>query len=344
MLCTPGTKVVLRYTGDRAIVLRRIDDETLLVRLENAPDVEIPVSEDDLLLYRPEGAAKAVAAPALAPPLRRQIRAERPSTHRQGIAVAFEPMLGRDGSVSRYTAWLLNDTDEECLFELALDTAARSVFQLEGKLEKAMALECGVLLTDDLSDQPEIFLSCRRISTEGLEAAQERRMRIRPKTFINARQATPILGVETHCFTLFKSLAAALPETPSAVDLRTYARQHTRPSQPESSPMVQPISPYDVGELAAFSNEIDLHAEKLLPNYRDLDPTQILHLQMAHFRRFIDQAVRLGLPRVFVIHGVGEGKLRNAIAEELRRHPAVWKFKNEYHRKYGYGATEVIFY
>ncbi|MBK6929627.1 MAG: Smr/MutS family protein [Saprospirales bacterium] len=49
------------------------------------------------------------------------------------------------------------------------------------------------------------------------------------------------------------------------------------------------------------------------------------------------------VPRVFIIHGVGEGKLRETIADELRRRPEVHKFKNEYHTKYGYGATEVVF-
>ncbi|RME96879.1 MAG: hypothetical protein D6772_11235, partial [Bacteroidetes bacterium] len=58
--------------------------------------------------------------------------------------------------------------------------------------------------------------------------------------------------------------------------------------------------------------------------------------------RYLDQAIRLGAERVFVIHGVGEGKLRDAIAERLRQNPQVVDFKNEYHPRYGFGATEVI--
>ena len=64
---------------------------------------------------------------------------------------------------------------------------------------------------------------------------------------------------------------------------------------------------------------------------------------MMHFQRFFDQATRLGVSRVFVIHGVGEGKLKEAIAERLKGDPHVAKFKNEFHPKYGYGATEIIF-
>ncbi|RQH21817.1 hypothetical protein D5R40_31195 [Okeania hirsuta] len=49
------------------------------------------------------------------------------------------------------------------------------------------------------------------------------------------------------------------------------------------------------------------------------------------------------MERVFVIHGVGEGKLRNAIATRLIKYPEVVSFKNEFHPRYGFGATEIIF-
>lgn len=347
MLLVPGTRVRLRYTGENAVVVSRIDDDTLMVRLEDAPDVEIPAFEEDLLppaapLKVPPSGARTSSQPLEAPP-RRQITSAQAVSNPQGISLVFEPMPGRDGSVSRYTVWLLNDTNQEGVFEMILDTDARVVLKAEGKIGAATALELGTMLADDLSDHPEARLTCRRISTEGLEAPVERQVRIRPKTFFNARQAVPILGVEAHRLILLEKLTAPPPKR-SETDLRELARQHTRKPAQTTHPNVRPIDPYNVVELAQFSNEIDLHAEKLLPNYEKLDPRQILHLQLAHFRNFLDKAIRLGIPRVFIIHGVGEGKLREAVAEELRRHPAVWKFKNEYHRKYGYGATEVIFY
>ncbi|MCS7035243.1 MAG: Smr/MutS family protein [Saprospiraceae bacterium] len=350
MLLAPGTKVRLRYTGERAVVVSRIDDDTLMVRLEDDPEVEIPAFEEDLLPTsapatgahtRLSGVGGAPQAPEA--PLQRKIKSAQPISSPEGISLVFEPMPGRDGAVSRYAVWLLNDTDQECLFEVMLDTATRVVLEAEGKLEAATALEVGTMLADDLSDRPEARLTCRRISTEGIEAPVERQVRLRPKTFFNARQAVPILGVEAYRFVLLEQLTPT-PAERSETDLREHARKHTRKPAMMPQPNVRPIDPYDVAEVAQFSNEIDLHAEKLLPNYEKLDKGQILHLQLAHFRTFIDRAMRLGIPRVFVIHGVGEGKLRAAIAEELRRHPGVWKFKNEYHRKYGYGATEVIFY
>lgn len=55
---------------------------------------------------------------------------------------------------------------------------------------------------------------------------------------------------------------------------------------------------------------------------------------------FIDKAVLDGLEEIKVIHGVGTGKLKNAIAETLRRHKRVESFRLG---KYGEGETGVTF-
>ncbi len=55
---------------------------------------------------------------------------------------------------------------------------------------------------------------------------------------------------------------------------------------------------------------------------------------------FIDRAVTDNLEEVKVIHGVGTGKLKNAIAERLKRHKNVESFRLG---KYGEGETGVTF-
>ncbi len=124
-------------------------------------------------------------------------------------------------------------------------------------------------------------------------------------------------------------------------DLKAYAKQQVRKPVRESNS--RPYKAFDPEALANFENEIDLHIQSLINGYARLDKGEILRIQLQHCHRFVEKAVRLGAPRVFLIHGVGEGKLKDAIAEQLRGNPYVVKFKNEYHHKYGYGATEVIF-
>ncbi|MEL7428231.1 MAG: Smr/MutS family protein, partial [Bacteroidota bacterium] len=101
--------------------------------------------------------------------------------------------------------------------------------------------------------------------------------------------------------------------------------------------------PHEVWEMATFKNEIDLHIQNLLDDPTSIDKKQILGVQLSHFEDFMQQAIRIGVDRVFIIHGVGEGKLRAEVQKRLSDIPEVKSFKNEYHGRYGYGATEVIF-
>ena len=145
-----------------------------------------------------------------------------------------------------------------------------------------------------------------------------------------------------HHFVLLDKFDTSVKEEP-AEDLKDYTKQNTRKPKPITLTGSNPFASLNLEEAAGFEPEIDLHIEKLMSGYARIDKGEILRIQMVHFHKFLDKAIRLGAARVFVIHGVGEGKLRETIADDLKRHPHVVKYKNEFHHKYGYGATEVIF-
>ena len=88
---------------------------------------------------------------------------------------------------------------------------------------------------------------------------------------------------------------------------------------------------------------IDLHIEKLADNPAHLSNFEILNMQLAEFEKYYDLAVANHLREFIVIHGVGEGRLREEIHEILKYKPEVRSFVNQYHHLYGYGATEIFF-
>jgi DNA mismatch repair protein MutS2 len=57
--------------------------------------------------------------------------------------------------------------------------------------------------------------------------------------------------------------------------------------------------------------------------------------------KFIDQALFHGLEKVQVIHGIGLGRLRNAISKYLREHPRVKRYALGDPAKGGGGVTFV---
>lgn len=346
MLFAIGTRVRLRFTGEDGVVTGRLDDNMLQVRLDSDPDFIIPAFEEDLVRQQDLSHAQA-AAPYLPPgkktesaPPRRVLKSQYHILKPKGLQLAFEPMPGRDEAISRYKVWLINDTPNEFLMEFDLYTTARDILVLDEKLPAVSAVELGDFLSDDLNDAPEAWIRVQRITTAGPDLPLEHTLKIRPKQFFNSLLTAPILNVLACQFVLIDTFEKQ--EGSGLSDLKEYAKQHRR--KPQRDPNnTNPFLAFDPESFAKFEPEIDLHIQNLMNGYARIDKGEILRIQMLHFQRFLDRAIRLGAPQVFIIHGVGEGKLRETIAARLAEHPAVAKFKNEYHHKYGYGATEVIF-
>jgi hypothetical protein len=88
---------------------------------------------------------------------------------------------------------------------------------------------------------------------------------------------------------------------------------------------------------------VDLHIEKLTDEYRRMSNYEIVSLQLKTFEKYYDLALHHHLPSFIVIHGVGEGVLRDEIHAILRLKREVKSFVNQYHPNFGYGATEIFF-
>jgi hypothetical protein len=88
---------------------------------------------------------------------------------------------------------------------------------------------------------------------------------------------------------------------------------------------------------------VDLHIEKLEDDWKRLNNTEILGIQLREFEKWFDLAVAHRQPQLIVIHGVGSGRLRDEIHDVLRLKKEVKSFVNQYHPSFGYGATEIYF-
>jgi len=253
-----------------------------------------------------------------------------------GIQLAFEPMWDKDGNVQKYQIFLLNDTRYDILYDYEFSLSNGKSLSGNGKLKGVSYLLIGEMLFDQLNDAPVFDMECQVITTAGAEKTMHKNLKIKAKQFFNQVKTAPLLNKQVHLFRVFENLQAATQNEEE--DLKTYTQRNARPTSWRTH-----SNKHEVEELAHFNPEIDLHIENLIENSKKLNKGEILNIQIAHFERFMDKALRLGLERVFIIHGVGEGKLRDAVSTKLLQMPEVKSFRNEYHPRYGYGATEVIF-
>ena len=88
--------------------------------------------------------------------------------------------------------------------------------------------------------------------------------------------------------------------------------------------------------------EFDLHIEKLVKNHKIMNNFDILTIQLETAKRHIDFAIKNRIPKIILIHGVGEGVLKSELEFLFGRYDDV-AFQDASYQKYGVGATEIYF-
>jgi hypothetical protein len=88
--------------------------------------------------------------------------------------------------------------------------------------------------------------------------------------------------------------------------------------------------------------EVDLHINELLDNTHGLSNADMLQYQLKKFVEVMEQYKHQQGKRIVFIHGKGEGVLRKAILDELKRKYPRCKWQDASFQEYGFGATQVI--
>lgn len=90
--------------------------------------------------------------------------------------------------------------------------------------------------------------------------------------------------------------------------------------------------------------EVDLHIGELTDSLAGMEPKDMLELQLDEVRKTMDaHAKRIGQKIVF-IHGKGEGVLRKAVLDLLKKNYPKAELQDASFREYGFGATLVTIY
>ena len=346
MLFAVGTKVKFLHTGDEGVVTGLLEGGMINVYIEKS-DMEIPAFPNDLIraeefMKHPVKAkivtGKKVPAAPGPPPI--SIETQYAILKGYGIQLAFDPVVNVEGLTEKYQIYLLNDTSYDVVYSIRLLRNNRRPEQWNGKLKSTAFIRFGEMVYDDLNEAPEFEVECTWTTTEGGIGPVFKSLKIKPKSFFNSLRTAPFLNKKVHLYRIFEKPEA--DSSNSEEDLREYTKRHARPTW-QNMESYKNLNVHDTKELSEFEPEIDLHIEKLTENWRKLSNAEILRMQLSHFETYLAKAIQLGVPRVFIIHGVGEGRLRDAIATRLMQNPDVQTFKNEYHHNYGWGATEVVF-
>lgn len=322
-----GKKVYLKFTNEWAEVVLLPDEEPyVLVELSDGDQIlvhsEDVYSEEEYAYMEAEGEVESEKESAESATTPFEVPGD-------GLYLLLESMQKKE-IPDEYNIWLVNKTPFLCEFSGHLFNNEGSLFQEDGLMDEGMQHMLCELFSEDLSLQTKCDLNL--VFTDGTASESHLiRHRFQAKKILNGNW--DIQGVsQLKWFSLM---------TPGEL---------FKPREELKKPVIQKnlkkpgisVNIHSIERRAAFPLEIDLHAAALIPNHKSLDKKDILQKQMAAFEEYIQEAYRLGMDKIAVIHGLGEGKLRERIHQRLDQLDWVKDFRNEYHPRYGWGATEVF--
>lgn len=87
--------------------------------------------------------------------------------------------------------------------------------------------------------------------------------------------------------------------------------------------------------------EVDLHIHELLDTTSGMSNKDILEYQLNEFRTVLEEYKNKKGQRIVFIHGKGDGVLRKAIADELKKRYRSFNVQDASFKEYGFGATMV---
>ena len=333
-----GDKVLVLHSNEEGEVVDIINDKMVMIDVRG---VKFPAYIDqlDFPYFKRFSEKKLFPEKKKAKTYIDDVRKEKESNFKQvadGAWLVFLPEFDMDefgdDVIKNLKVHLLNHTHHGYKFDYRLNFFGQSSFELTNEVYAFKDFYLHDVPFSDLSDNPIFTFDFSLISTDKRKADHfEATIKIKPKQLFTKIEELKQKGEATFSYLLFKDY----PDRP--VDI-----------EPVIIPgITDKYKVYDAAQakqhLEPAKHELDLHIERLTPDWQYMDSLEKLTLQLDTFEKYLDLAMVHHLPSMIVIHGVGTGRLKDEVHEILKYRRGVRTFVNQYDPRFGYGATEVFF-
>lgn len=298
--------------------------------------VLVPSAKPDPVAAEPKPAAKAAPKPAPAPAAPRQKAAG------FNVALLFEPQDIRRLSQTKFDVYLVNDTNYTVCFAVSTRDRLDSEWTLFAAGE---AEPCTQAFLDEV--MPTDLNRFENIAVQIVSYKTDAPFELRPPIDMNLRFDATRLA-KLHCFTPTAYSTTPVLTVPVATNGRTYAApefgelvQHYAPGSETAKKDAPKPAPKAARKNPDDPEVIDLHASELLDSTAGLQAGEILALQLEVFERAMRAAEKTPGKKLIFIHGKGEGVLRHALLDRLRRRWPRCEAQDASFREYGFGATQI---
>lgn len=331
----PGDKIIVRLTEEEGKVVEIMNEKMVMIEVKGArfPAYTDQIDFPYLKMFTEK--RKAEKKKVFIDNVQKEKAAPR-KKEGDGVKLSFFPVFDKDvfddDVVEKFKLYLVNQDEIAYTFAYNLMIGGENHFQLKNTIGPVTDFYLHDVPFEDLSDNPRFDFEFSLKEPDKKKAPYyEASLKLKGKQLFKKIEEVQLKNEPGFSYSLFEAYPDK--EEEEKVDLaklgnsgyRIYdaskARHHLEPAR----------------------SVVDLHIEKLTDQWKHLSNFEILTMQLKAFEKYYNLAVAHYQPSLIVIHGVGEGRLRDEIHDILRLKKEVRSFVNQYHHLYGYGATEIFF-
>ena len=267
--------------------------------------------------------------------------AETPEGNVLNIVLAYEPDDIRNFSTSPISAYLVNDSNYY-LYAVYATTGGNGLWtcRFDGLVEPNTQVLVDELSREDLAEMSRFsvqYVPFKRGKSFASKAPSCVEYRLDATKFYKLHCFHPNLYFEKPVIA-FDIVKDDLPQRQAPIDANALEQAMQTKKRLDT---VRPVSKHKAKPETKEIVEVDLHTNALLDTTAGLTNGEIIEVQLGEFRRVMNENIHRKGQKIVFIHGKGEGVLRKAILDELKRKYRSCEAQDASFREYGFGATLV---
>jgi hypothetical protein len=332
-----GDKVTVLHSNEEAEVVEMINDKMVMVEVRG---VKFPAYIDQLdFPYFKRFTQKKVLPEKKSKTFLEQLpldKSKKKANPLDGCWLRILPVSDEDEFgdevVESLKIYLVNNTDIVLHFKYSIDYSGKPDFDLSNDVLPSKDFYLHDIPFDNLNDAPVLSFDFTLPQPDKKKSPHfEYSIKLKARQVFSKIEEIKKKGEASFAYKIFNEYPDKLPEDEIPENTagakggdKLYNAKYTRQN------------------LEPAKYEVDLHIEKLVPEWKHLSNFEMLTIQLNTFEKYLDLAIAHHQHNLIVIHGVGKGKLKDEIHEILNTRREVRSFINQYDPRYGYGATEIF--
>lgn len=247
----------------------------------------------------------------------------------------FVPTDSKNHLAGEIEMYLVNDSNFTVLFTYSHIKAEGVEMVENGTVKSNSRIKLDAVLQDDLSDLPDYGFQLIYFKNSESEWNQPlvKKFRVNPVKFY--KEST----FQSNSY--FSKNALVLQITPNPLQTELDKLTQDDFKKVVKSKEVQQKPKQQARKRTAEEVVIDLHITELLDSPEGLSNREMLEIQKDNVESEMNAAIKNQVKKIVFIHGVGQGVLKQEVANLLKRKFKKYYFQDASFKEYGYGATMV---